>query len=423
MPFDASPSAPPVSGTRAAAAALWRGARDRYDALCDRAGLHPGLIGFATRFPLSRPVARARAGAAFDLCAGFVYSQVLLACVRLDLFEALRAGPRTAADLAGALGLPEAGARRLLEAAASLRLAKRAGPGRYRLGPLGRAVLLDPGIPAMVEHHAMLYRDLADPVALLRGEQGESGEDGGRSIGAGEPGGRALGDFWSYSGAEDAAEHGRGRTLAYTRLMSASQAMVSREVVRAYPFARHRRILDVAGGDGTFLQAVAAAAPALDLTLFDLPSVAAEAESRFARAGLAAPGGRARAVGGDFRRDPLPAGADLISLVRVLHDHEDAAVMALLAAVRRALPPGGTLLVAEPLADTAGAERVGGAYFGFYLMAMGQGRARSFAELSAMLREAGFAEVARRPTALPIVASVIVARAPGGSGPARPPGG
>ena len=381
------------SGTRAVAGRLWRDLRDRVDALGDRAGLDPGLIAFAVRFPLSRPIARARAGAVFDLCAGFVYSQVLVACVRLDLFERLRGGPRATGDLAVALGLPEAGARRLLEAATSLRLVRRSGHDRYRLGPLGRAVLLDPGIAAMVEHHAMLYRDLADPVSLLRGDGGE----------------RALGAFWSYSETEDATGHGRDRTLAYTRLMSASQAMVSREVVRAYPFARHRRMVDVAGGDGTFLQAVAAAAPALDVTLFDLPSVAAEAEARFARAGL---GGRARAVGGDFRHDPIPGGADLISLVRVLHDHDDAAVAALLAAVRRALPPGGTVLIAEPLAETAGAERVGGAYFGFYLLAMGQGRARSPAELSRLLASAGFVDVERRSTSLPIVTGVIAARVP-----------
>ena len=391
MAFPTAPQPVPVSPRRPSSLGnLWRGLRDRIDALGDRAGLDPGLVAWAVRFPLSRPIARRRAAAVFDLCAGFVYSQVLVACVRLDLFATLRAGPRATGDLAAALGLPEAGTRRLLEEATSLRLAKRAGRDRYRLGPLGRAVLLDPGIVAMVEHHAMLYRDLADPVALLRDEGGE----------------RALGSFWSYSETRDATHHGAERTLAYTRLMSASQAMVSREVVGAYAFARHRRMIDVAGGDGTFLESVAAAAPSLDVTLFDLPSVAAEAEARFARAGL---GSRAHAVGGDFRHDAIPPGADLVSLVRVLHDHDDATVAALLVAIRRALSPGGTLLVAEPLADTAGAERVGGAYFGFYLLAMGQGRARSAAELSRMLAEAGFVGIESRPTALPIVTGVIVA--------------
>ena len=378
---------------RSAVAEWWSRLGERFDDLADRAGLDPGLIGFAIRFPLTRPIARRRAGAVFDLCAGFVYSQVLVACVRLDLFTHLRLGPCSLPDLATALDLPETGARRLLEAATALRLVKRAGRGRYRLGALGRAVLLDPGIGAMVAHHGLLYRDLADPVALLRGDRGE----------------RALGAFWSYSETETADDQGRDRVLGYTRLMSASQAMVSREIVRAYSFARHRRMVDVAGGDGTFLEAVLDAARGLDATLFDLPAVATEAEARFVRAGLAS---RARAVGGDFRHDPLPAGADLISLIRVLHDHDDAAVAALLAAVHRALEPGGTLLVAEPLAETAGAERVGGAYFGFYLMAMGQGRARSAGELTRMLVSAGFTDVARCPTALPMVTSVLTARKP-----------
>ena len=42
---------------------------------------------FAASFALTRPIARRRAGALFDLCAGFVYSQILFACVRLKLFD------------------------------------------------------------------------------------------------------------------------------------------------------------------------------------------------------------------------------------------------------------------------------------------------------------------------------------------------
>ena len=279
-------------------ARLWSMITGRFDDLADRAAFRPGLLAWATRFPLTRPVARRRAGALFDLCAGFVYSQVLVACVRLRLFEALRRGERTEADLASSLDVPEAGMRRLLVAASALRLVKRAGPGRYRLGPLGRAVAIDPGIAAMVEHHALLYGDLADPVALLRGETPN----------------RGLGAFWAYAETGHAAALSSAKTTDYTKLMAASQAMVSREVVAAFPFRRYRRLLDVGGGDGSFLEAVAAAAPDLDLRLFDLPAVAVEAEARFARAGIAS---RATAVGGDFRHDVLPSDADIVSLVRV----------------------------------------------------------------------------------------------------------
>jgi demethylspheroidene O-methyltransferase len=171
---------------------------------------------------------------------------------------------------------------------------------------------------------------------------------------------------------------------------------------------RHRCVLDVGGGDGTFLAALAARAPHVRAVLFDLPPVAARARERFLAAGLAA---RTEAVGGDFRSDPLPVGADLVTFVRVLHDHDDATVRGLLRAAREALPEGGTVLIAEPMAGTPGAEPMGGAYFGLYLYAMGHGRPRTAGELEALLLEAGFAGVREVPTAQPLQTRVLVARA------------
>ena len=115
--------------------------------------------------------------------------------------------------------------------------------------------------------------------------------------------------------------------------------------------------------------------------------------------------------GGDFGCDPLPTGADIVSLVRVIHDHDDPVALAILQAARRALPPGGTLLLAEPMSGTAGAEPIGDAYFGFYLLAMGRGRARTPAELRAMLAQAGFTPVRAVPTHTPLLVSVLVATA------------
>ena len=60
-------------------------------------------------------------------------------------------------------------------------------------------------------------------------------------------------------------------------------------------------------------------------------------------------------------------------------------VLALLHAARRALPADGVLLLAEPMSGTAGAEPIGDAYFGFYLLAMGSGRPRTAEELRSML--------------------------------------
>jgi demethylspheroidene O-methyltransferase len=373
-----------------AAAPGWR---DRFRAWREGVTADPRFRAWAARFPLTRPMARRRARELFDLCAGFVYSQVLLACVRLRLFDILHeGGPASEAALAHRLALPPEAAARLLAAAAGLQLTHRQADGRWALGPLGAAMIGNPGIAAMVEHHALLYADLADPVALLRRERG----------------GNALSAYWAYSGADRPEALGAEQVAAYSALMAASQPMVAEEVLAAHDFSRHQALLDVGGGEGAFLAAVAGAAPGLRLMLFDLPPVAARAARRFAAAGLA---GRADAHGGDFTRDALPPGADLISLVRVLHDHDDVVVLPLLRRIRAALPPGGRLLIAEPMAGTAGAEPMG-AYFAFYLLAMGRGRPRRPAELQAMLAAAGFAASRLLPTRTPLLTRVLLADVP-----------
>ncbi len=379
----------PVGARSIAAEAGRPGLRDRLFAGRNRLLAHPRFQRWASTFPLTRPVARRRAGALFDLCAGFVYSQVLFACVELRLFEALVDGPLAPATLAARSGLPLDAACRLLDAAAALRLVEKR-DGGYGLGVHGAAYLGNPGVGAMIRHHAMVYRDLADPVALLKGKVA----------------GTELARFWPYAAAAAPRELDGDAVESYSALMSASQSMIADDVLDAHPLDDGTCLLDVGGGGGDFLVAAARRRADLRVILFDLPAVAERAEARFALDGLA---GRAQAVGGDFKRDPLPAGADTVSLVRVAHDLADDALDALLVAILAALPPGGTFLLAEPMAETAGAERVG-AYFAMYLLAMRQGRPRSVADLSGRLRRAGFAQVRTVPTPRPMLTSLLVAR-------------
>lgn len=356
----------------------------------DRTLADPRFRAWAARFPLTRPIARRRARALFDLCAGFVYSQVLHACVELRVFDILAEGPRTAVELAPRLRLSAERMERLLCAAVSLRLLARRG-NAYGLGPLGAAMVDNPAVAGMVRHHTMLYADLADPVALLRADSG----------------GTRLAEYWPYGRAARPGSLEDDQVAAYTALMAASQPLVAAEVLDAYDLRRHRCLLDVGGGDGTFLARAAARAPALQLMLFDLPPVADRARALLTAARL---DGRTRIFGGDVHADALPAGADVISLVRVIHDHDDDAALAILRAAHTALPDDGTLLLAEPMAGTKGAEPVGGAYFAFYLLALGSGRARTPQALGAMLRQAGFSRVKLHTTATPLLASLLVAR-------------
>ncbi|MGL4396506.1 MAG: methyltransferase [Hyphomicrobium sp.] len=358
-------------------------------ALRNRLVMSPRFQNTIAKWPITRQIARFQARAAFDLVAGFVYSQVLLACVQLRLFEHLKDGPRTLDDIARLVDLPPDGARRLLEAAQALGLVSQFGGRGFGLALKGAAIAGNGAVQRMIEHHALVYVDLADPVALLRGTRQT-----------------ALSTYWAYGG-DNPAQLQNEQVASYTRLMAGSQSLVAGQALDSYDFSRHARILDIGGGDGTFLTRVAERAPLSDLVLFDLPAVAQSAAQTFKKFGLA---GRAAAIGGDFKIDELPRGADLITLVRIVHDHNDDVVVNLFRKVRLALAPGGTLLIVEPMSRASRPEPATDVYFNFYFMAMGRGRARSVENLSAMLRAAGFTSVSELPTSLPLQARVLSAQ-------------
>ena len=367
----------------------------------------PAFQRFGVRFPLTRPIARRRALALFQLATGFVGSQVLLATLRTGVLDALHAGPCPVAALADATGLAPERLDRLLDAAGPLGLVRRMGDrdgGVIVLGELGAALLGNPAARAMIEHHDAFYRDLAEPELLLQPAAGSRGSPA------------AVAALWSYAaggagatsgpvdGAGDRAPGAAG-PADYSALMTRTQGLLAEDVLDAVPLDGCGRLLDVGGGEGAFAMAALQRHPGLRATVFDLPEVARSAAAAAARQGF---GDRLDVRGGSFLTDPLPDGADVISLVRVVHDHDDAAVRVLLERARRALPAGGRLVIAEPLAGVAAAVD---AYFAAYFLAMGQGRLRDRAELERLLRRAGFADVRQRPTRLPLLVGAITARA------------
>lgn len=349
----------------------------------------PRFQNLAMAFPLTRPLARQRSSALFDVCAGFIYTQILSACLAFDLFSPLQDGPQPIKSMAKRAGLEYDAAWRLFKAAQALRLVTLTTDDRVMLGEQGAALLGNPSVFAMVRHHALLYDDLRAPADFFRAPRGDT----------------ALSSFWSYAQSDNPAS--ADDVAPYSALMAATQGLIARDVIAAYDFSGHRKLLDIGGGEGAFAAAVGARVSTLSLSVFDLPAVAAIAQARAGAGGYA---DRFRAYGGDFKEDDFPSDADIVTLVRIIHDHDDAPALALLKKIKRNLPPQGTLVIAEPMAETPGAERMGDAYFGVYLWAMGSGRPRSRRELEAMLRAAGFTRIREHRTRQPIMTRVLSAR-------------
>lgn len=352
-----------------------------------------GFQAWAARMPGLRRVARAEGAALFDLIGGFVYSQILMALVELRILQALHDHPKDAASLAPAAGLTPERMQVLLQAGAALGLLKRRRDGRFALARRGAALLGVPGLSSMIRHHAILYRDLADPVAFLRQETDPD-----------------LARFWPYVFGAAAVED-PVTAQSYSKLMANSQVLVAEDTLQLVDLTGATHLMDVGGGTGVFLSAVAAKYPDMNMTLFDLPAVVDAASDSLAAVGLM---DRVTILPGTFRDHALPRGADVISLIRVLYDHGDDTVMALLSSVHDALPPGGQIVISEPMSGGGRPDRTTDTYFAFYTMAMQTGRTRSAAEIAALLKVAGFTDITPHQGYRPFVTSAITARRVGG---------
>lgn len=344
--------------------------------------MQPWFHRFCARMPGLRGVARAEGEALFEVVSGFVRSQVLLALVELRILHRLSEAPESTARLAQLAGVPVDRMAVLVQAGAALKLVRRKGDN-WRLTTRGAAFLTVPGLEAMVRHHPVLYRDLADPTAFFRGDTRPE-----------------LASFWPYVfGAGGAANP--DLAARYSALMADSQALVAEDTLRLADLRGATHLMDVGGGTGAFLTAVGHAHPGLRRSLFDLPAVVAGARGRL--------GAAVTIIPGSFRDDPLPQGADAISLIRVLYDHSDATVAALLANVFQALPSEGRLIISEPMSGGARPDPATDVYFTVYTLAMDTGRTRSAAEIGALLQAAGFEHVSAVSTLRPFVTSVLSA--------------
>ncbi|MEO1045519.1 MAG: methyltransferase [Pseudomonadota bacterium] len=350
------------------------------------------FLSWASNTPLVRGFARRRAAEQFNLINGFVYSQVIGAIVETGLFDYLADTIRPLDDIAAHCSLSRAAADRLMRAARTIELVESPIPNGWTLGVAGAPLSSNPGALAMARHHQLLYEDITDLLALLRDDRKSE---------------TRLSAFWTYAAKEETNEDGKPHSAAeYSELMAATQPMVAQQIINRYAFSRHGRMLDIGGGSGAFAATVAEVAPDLELGIADLPDVMPSTEARLAELGLR---DRVQLHPGSFKTDPLPSGYDLITLVRILHDHDDTVITPLLAKIHAALPVGGRLLIVEPMAETRGAEGMGDGYFGLYLWAMRSGRPRSFTENRQMLKNAGFSRVTEIKTAQPIITRAMVA--------------
>ncbi len=335
--------------------------------------------------PQSDAAARARVT---EMITGCWRTQVIHEAVRLGLPDLLAAGPASSSDLAQRLAVDADALYRLLRGLAAIGLVEHLGGQHFSLTADG----------------ATLRSDAPDS---LRGIAVHWGVRQWKSLGLL---GRAIdtGQSQMAAGTEgfEILQRDPAQADVFNRAMAEQSLRIGEAAARAYDFSPFTSILDVGGGYGAVLVALLRAQPAARGASFDLPAVEEGALAYLREAGVA---DRASYLGGSFF-EAVPQGHDCLVLKYIIHDWADEPSRAILAQCRKAVAPGGVVLLIEqvlPERITAQSD-VAGMVRGDLIMLNIGGKERTEREYRALLAESGLELTRIVPT--DTVFSVIEAR-------------
>jgi ubiquinone/menaquinone biosynthesis C-methylase UbiE len=294
-------------------------------------------------------------------------ARAIISATRLGVVASLAEEPCTPGELASRLGLSASGTEALLTALRTLGYLAVDGSGVHR--PTAAGAQLVPGESASVasfvgDYNAHAWEMLGHLDEALRGEHTP------------ESHARALEDpFWD----------------SYIRGLFELARDEHEENVQRVPAAHPRTLLDIAGGHGGFAMAMCAGHEHLRATVLDLPASVRVGRSIVAEEGFA---GQVSFLEGNALESDLGSDWDVVSMFNLLHHLSPQAVLDLLGRARRALRPGGWLVVGETERTEPGQPvSLNGAMSGLVYFVSSATRNYTRGELVDWLGQAGFARV------------------------------
>ncbi|MBI2016306.1 MAG: methyltransferase domain-containing protein [Candidatus Rokubacteria bacterium] len=292
----------------------------------------------------------------------------LMAAVELGLFTRVARGADTEAAIARALDLTPVNAERLVTACVALGLLVRH----------GEHVRNAPDVARFLVEGEPTY---AGPWMLF-----------------GKPDWAEWGRLCAHLRRRDTAVLGKyaegftvERARAYHEATYSIGMGAARRFVRQVDLAGRRLLLDLGGGSGCYCIVAAQRHPQLRAVVFDLPPVVEVTREFIAAHALA---DRVTARAGDFTRDPLPAGADVIVMASNLPQYSREIIQTVVSRAFAALEPGGEMHLIGEMLDGARTGPVDPALWGLAEALWGStGIAHSVDECRAYFDRAGFRDV------------------------------
>ncbi len=318
----------------------------------------------------------------FDLATGFMRAKHLFAASELGVFEALGERPATLNALAARLKIPRRTTRIVADAVTALGLLERHGD-KYSNSQLAQAYLSGRGSIDMRQFirfwNRLSYRRWLGLEDSVRKGKGVAGE-------------------FNFTAEEQ---------KIFSEGVEAFSAAHAAALAATYDFSRHRRVLDLGGGTGSFLIAILQRYPELQCTLFELPAAAAVARQRLEGDPL---GRKINIAEGDFLKDLLPKGHDAVLLAHVVHALAPEQNLELLRQARKAVTSGARLLIVDFWMDATHTQPLMGALMaGEFLVVGGNGDVYSVEEGRNWLEQSGWRYVEHKPLSGPV--TLLVAEA------------
>lgn len=270
----------------------------------------------------------------------FQKSRIVLTAFELDIFSVLRNEALTSAELALKCGTNARYTDRLLNALCALELLTK-NDDKFRNTPLSGEYLVKgkPLYMGGLMHSAHLWHTWSNLT---------------QSVKTGKPAApQAIndrGDEWLV--AFIAAMHDRARQQA-----AASVALLNLDGVT--------RVLDLGGGSGAFAMAFVNARKEIAALVFDLPNVTPITEKYISDNGFS---GRIKTLTGDYTRDDIGSGYDLIFLSAIIHSNSFEVNERLIAKCAAALNPGGQMVVQDHIMSDDRTQPLAGAIFALNML-------------------------------------------------------
>jgi hypothetical protein len=176
----------------------------------------------------------------------------------------------------------------------------------------------------------------------------------------------------------------------FNEAMTAGSGLVAETVAKSYNFSGCETIVDVGGGHGALLNAIVSHHEGPRGIVFDLPEVVEGASEILIAGGHA---DRIDTAAGDFF-EGVPGDADVYLMKHIIHDWSDEHCVRILDNCRRAMKPGGRVLVIDQVVSDAPEAAMGKMLDLEMLVMTDGGRERTEAEFAALFERAGL-ELAR----------------------------